>query len=396
LKWIKIKLRDVAPAASLRNVNIPSESKIWQLNLDKIESHTGCILEKVLMPLSQAGSSTHWFDERHVLYSKLRPYLNKVVLPDSLGLATTELVPLLPDPQKLDRKFLAYYLRSPNFVEWVDGQTDGAKMPRVSMKIFWEHEISLPSLEDQRQITAILEKADNLLKQSQLVEKDLNVLVQSKFLEMFILGKNYPNIALQEVCELITDGTHYTPEYAASGVIFLSARNVTSRSINWNKIKFIPESLHIELQKRVSPKFNDILLAKNGTTGMAAIVDRDCVFDIYVSLALLRASEKILPTYLLGALNSPICERQFSASLKGIGVQNLHLKEIRQTKIPMPPLELQSKFEQSIKLINKQRINAAVCREEQEKLFNSLLQKSFNGELEIKSSRAAIRENLDV
>jgi type I restriction enzyme S subunit len=164
-------------------------------------------------------------------------------------------------------------------------------------------------------------------------------------------------------------------------VIFLSAKNVTSGYINWDNIKFIPESLHHELHRRLSPKKNDVLLAKNGTTGVAAIVDRDCIFDIYVSLALLRAGPEVLPGYLLGAINSPVCSQQFSGALKGIGVPNLHLKEIRNTKVPKPPLVSQKTFTQRIEALEHQKVLHRSSLAELDALFASLQHRAFRGEL---------------
>ena len=150
---------------------------------------------------------------------------------------------------------------------------------------------------------------------------------------------------LEDVCEIITDGTHKTPEYCEDGgYIFLSSKDVTSRKINWNDVKHIPEKLHNELYARLAPKKDDILLAKNGTTGVAAIVDRDEVFDIYVSLALLRPKQSVFPKYLLYAVNSPVAKRQFNAGLKGIGVPNLHLSVIRKTEIDIPEIEEQKQI----------------------------------------------------
>lgn len=81
--------------------------------------------------------------------------------------------------------------------------------------------------------------------------------------------------------------------------------------------------MHEKLCKRLKPRKNDILLAKNGTTGVAAIVDRDEIFDVYVSLAVLRPLNVVYPKYLLYAINSPVVKRQFDAGLKGVGVPNL-------------------------------------------------------------------------
>ena len=98
---------------------------------------------------------------------------------------------------------------------------------------------------------------------------------------------------------------------------------------------YIPESLHNELYSRLSPRKKDILLAKNGTTGVAAIVDKDYTFDIYVTLALIRIVDyTINPNYLLSVISSSIIQEYFNSSLKGIGVPNLHLEHIRRTLVP--------------------------------------------------------------
>ena len=121
----------------------------------------------------------------------------------------------------------------------------------------------------------------------------------------FELPPNWEWSRLQTICYPITDGTHKTPIYSDSGYIFLSAKNITTGKIDWNDVMYIPKSLHDELYSRVSPKMNDILLAKNGTTGVAAIVDRECEFDIYVTLALLRVvNNNISSQYLLKIIAS--------------------------------------------------------------------------------------------
>lgn len=132
---------------------------------------------------------------------------------------------------------------------------------------------------------------------------------------------------LKEVCEKITDGTHQTPKYFDEGFVFLSSKNVTSGKIDWDNVKYIDERQHLEMHKRVAPRIGDILLAKNGTTGVAAIVDREVIFDIYVSLAFLRPLNTIYPEYLLKFINSPLAKKQFNKRLKGSGVPNLHLKK---------------------------------------------------------------------
>ena len=165
----------------------------------------------------------------------------------------------------------------------------------------------------------------------------------------FELPPNWEWSRLQTICYPITDGTHKTPIYSDSGYIFLSAKNITTGKIDWNDVMYIPKSLHDELYSRVSPKMNDILLAKNGTTGVAAIVDRECEFDIYVTLALLRVvNNNISSQYLLKIIASNTIQDYFKSSLKGIGVPNLHLENIRTTLIPIPPINEQKKIAEKI------------------------------------------------
>lgn len=161
----------------------------------------------------------------------------------------------------------------------------------------------------------------------------------------FELPKGWAWSRLQSITSILTDGTHKTPTYSEKGYTFLSSKNVTSGKIDWNNIMYIPETLHQELYTRLAPKIGDILLEKNGTTGVAAIVDREEVFDIYVSLALIRVVENIVdPTYVLRAIGSSYIQDYFNGSLKGIGVPNLHLEHIRKALIPIPPYAEQDRI----------------------------------------------------
>ena len=176
-------LREIAPPAPA--VTTPVGEKVWLLNLDQIEPHTGTLLSREYVERSGLGTSTHAFEDGNVLYSKLRPYLNKVILPDIAGYCTSELVPMRPNQAVVTREYLAAYLRSPSFLNWVSQQVDGAKMPRVSMKVLWEHCIELPTLDEQKRITAILDKADNLRRKRQETVWLADEFLRAVFIDMF-------------------------------------------------------------------------------------------------------------------------------------------------------------------------------------------------------------------
>lgn len=187
---------------------------------------------------------------------------------------------------------------------------------------------------------------------------------------------------LKEVCEKITDGTHQTPKYFDEGFVFLSSKNVTSGKIDWDNVKYIDERQHLEMHKRVAPRIGDILLAKNGTTGVAAIVDREVIFDIYVSLAFLRPLNTIYPEYLLKFINSPLAKKQFNKRLKGSGVPNLHLEEIREVEIPLPPLQEQQRIvailDEAFAAIDKAKANTEQNLKNVKELFERTKSEIFN------------------
>lgn len=151
------KMNNVAPICQYDG---SFEESVWLLNLDMVESQTGRIINYNIVSKDEIGGSVCTFDENNVLYSKLRPYLNKVVIPDGKGYATSELVPLRPDPKIINRIYLAYLLRSNEFVEMIKEKVAGAKMPRVSMSDFREFNVPVPLLELQNQFASFVQEID--------------------------------------------------------------------------------------------------------------------------------------------------------------------------------------------------------------------------------------------
>lgn len=147
--WKTEALKSVAPQKEYCGTVPTKCGKVWLLNLDMVAQQTGEIIKKTYVDSSEIGNSTIIFDSTNVLYSKLRPYLNKVALPDDIGFGTSELVPLKPKQDILNRVFLTYLLRSKPFVDYISIKVAGAKMPRVSMDILRDFPIILPMLEAQ-------------------------------------------------------------------------------------------------------------------------------------------------------------------------------------------------------------------------------------------------------
>jgi type I restriction enzyme S subunit len=278
-------------------------------------------------------------------YHQNKKYIS--IVKDGAGIGRITLLPakssvigtlqyLIPK-ENIDIKFLYYILSSFDFSRY----RNGATIPHIYFKEYSEESFLIPDKKEQKRVVKILDEVfENVAKAKENAEKNLKnskELFESYLQDIFrVENKDWEIKKLSEVCEKITDGTHQTPKYFNDGIIFLSSRNVTSGKINWEKIKYIDKKQHLEMHKRVAPKMDDILLAKNGTTGVAAMVDRDVIFDIYVSLALLRSKGAVFPSFLLYFINSPVAKKQFNKRLKGSGVPNLHLEEIREVLISFP------------------------------------------------------------
>lgn len=146
--WKTEQMGEVAPAINYKG---EFDDEVWLLNLDMVEAQTGRILDYLVVSEEEVGNSTCTFDTSNVLYSKLRPYLNKVVIPDRCGYATSELVPLQPVKTKINREYLAFMLRSDEFVNMINEKVAGAKMPRVPMGDFRKFDVPVPPMELQEQ-----------------------------------------------------------------------------------------------------------------------------------------------------------------------------------------------------------------------------------------------------
>ena len=375
--WTSAPLGDICPAKPIENPGLAPEEPVWQLNLDAIESNSGRVTSKLKAPVAQAGSSTHWFDKRHVLYSKLRPYLNKVVMPDETGIATTELIPLQPDSERLDKGYLAYYLRSEAFVNWVSGKTAGAKMPRVSMKDFRAHEIPLPPrLEEQKRIAAILDKADAIRRKRQQAIDLADEFLRSVFLEMFGTKRGQETDELGNLCKLIGGsslpaGEEYDGQKGGSLLVKVGDMNLVG---NEEVLSTSREWLGVDQGQSYCPAGAVIIPKRGGAIGTnkKRLLARPSLIDPNL-MGIAPVDERISSEFIFQWFRLFDLTRLISGS----AVPQLNKKDLVPLKIPIPkPAEL--------KAFSNSFFKAAALREIQKAasdvpLFEALSPASFQG-----------------
>ena len=161
----------------------------------------------------------------------------------------------------------------------------------------------------------------------------------------FEIPESWMWVRLGSVLNKLTDGTHSTPQYASSGVPFLSVKDMSSGVLDFSNCKYISETEHQELYARCNPEYGDLLLTKVGTTGIPVIVDTSEAFSLFVSVALLKFNQELIDNRFLRFLIwSPLVQAQAAENTRGVGNKNWVMRDIANTIIALPPLAEQKRI----------------------------------------------------
>lgn len=167
-----------SPKVKLKDTN----EDTWVLELEDIEKSTSKLLTKVFARERQFKSIKNEFPTGAVLYGKLRPYLDKVLIADSPGVCTTEINPISYFAN-IDAGYLRWYLKSPFFIAYADGSTHGMNLPRLGTDAARDALFAFPPLKEQACIVAKVDElmalCDKLEAQQQIRRKLQNKLRQS-------------------------------------------------------------------------------------------------------------------------------------------------------------------------------------------------------------------------
>jgi type I restriction enzyme S subunit len=192
---------------------------------------------------------------------------------------------------------------------------------------------------------------------------------------------------LEELCHQVTDGTHKTPNYQTSGVPFLSVKNVRPFLVRDADIKFISKEEQRLINSRCNPEKGDILYTKIGATfGYAAANKLDYAFSIFVSLALVKpVTPYFSSAFAELVLNSEVVFHQARERVSGIGTPDLHLVEIRDFRVPLPPIpeqkEIVRRVESLFALADRIEARFAEGQKRVNSIAQAILAKAFSGEL---------------
>jgi type I restriction enzyme, S subunit len=296
---------------------------------------------------------------------------------------------LRPNANVSDPKFLRYYFKTKSFkgaLSKISNQSvNQASFSAGKLK---QVNIPLPPLEEQKQIAAILDAADELRQKDKALIAKYDELTQSLFLDMF--GDTLQNPMgwekrnLETICSHIVDCPHSTPKYVEEVTEFPCIRTTELKngSIDWAKMKYLNTEAYSERIKRLKPVGGDIVYGREGSYGDAVIIPAGIKLSLGQRVMLFRPIYTIMNSQFMHAVvRSKGVYSQAQRVNAGSTVGHVNIKDIRKFNIIVPPLDLQNQFANRIQSIDSQKAKAQESLDKSEALLNSLLQKAFKGEL---------------
>lgn len=376
-------LATIAPAKPLDKEGCEQAETVWLLGLEHIAKDSGEIETKTRITPDRIPNSSFGFDDRHVLYSKLRPNLNKVVVPNEPGFATTELVPLCPDPEICDRNYLAAYLRSPRFVNWAVRKTAGAKMPRLSMSELWGHKLPVPDdIEQQRYIATILNKADDIRRKRRKAVELADEFLRSVFLDMF--GDPITNplqwpmkkFGDQSIGQLVRGKSRHRPRNAPELLGGPYPLIQTGDVANSNGYIKAWAQTYSELGLKQSRMWKEGTLCITIAANIAktGILRFDACFPD--SVVGFMAGEDVTAEYVQHWLS--FLQRALEAQAPESAQKNINLRILRDLEIPVPDHNLVESFSEIVGKVEKMRERFAAATDDAGALASSISDDFFN------------------
>lgn len=362
MNWPMVRLEKVAKIDRKGIDPSAIEAGTKYLGLEHIASG-GEIISAECVEEGQLASTKFRFEESHVLYGKLRPYLAKIALPDFSGICSTDILPIQPGPD-LDRRYLAFFLRQPHLVELASSRSTGVNLPRLSPKALAEFEVPLPALEEQLHVAAVLEKADAIRHKREQAMSMTDELVRAVFLDMFgdpvLNTKQMPTATLGDIIKVSSgngltakkmdpNGSH--PVYGGNGIN-----------------GFHSEYMFDEPQ---------IVIGRVGVYCGAVHVSEPKVWITDNALYVREYKRPVNQTYLAWALRFADLNQYAGRAAQPL----ISGSRVYPIEIVLPNDDMQNKFAAFVESQKKFEAKLLAAYDDAKSLFGSLSQRAFRGEL---------------
>ena len=296
--------------------------------------------------------------------------------------------------------FIKYVIQSKRYWDWVNIMSTRSGQPGINSNEYSSFIVQLPPLKEQEKIASILstvdEQIDNvdaLIEKNKELKKGLMQTLLTKGIghtkfkktEIGEIPEEWEVVKFKEITDILRCGVASTPTYVENGIPFLSAQNVNNEKLSLHKYNFISEDYHKQLTKNDKPQKGDILYSRVGANyGIAAVVDIDFEFSVYVSLTLIRMKSEYDSRFYKYLLNSTIIRKQADIGVfQGGGVPNLNVKVVEKFNVVVPSKYEQTRIATILSEVDEKIEEYENKKQKLEELKKGLMQQLLSGNIRV-------------
>ena len=303
------------------------------------------------------------------------------------------LVQIRPKHEVVDSSFLLRVLLWQLAPTRINQLMRGSTSQHLNVRDLRSMSVCLPPIEEQRRIAAILDKADAVRRKRQEAIRLTEELLRSQFLEMFgeLSDQDWQITTVEHIAANHKASIRTGPfgsqllhsEFVDEGIAVLGIDNAVQNQFSWTKSRFITEEKYKQLRRyTVCPE--DVIITIMGTCGRCAIIPANYPTAINTKhlCCITLDQTKCIPEFLHSYfLLHPQARQYLKKNAKGAIMDGLNMSIIKNLPIPLAPLNLQKKYKKLSNKINNIKKQSTEFNNSQTYLFNSLLQRAFQGEL---------------
>lgn len=399
--WIETKLGaaiDYGKAAKKELSQVNRDT--WILELEDIEKDSSKLIQRLLVADRPFKSTKNSFSKGDILYGKLRPYLNKVIIADTDGVCTTEIIPINGEPL-INNRFLFYWLKSESFLSYVNAVSYGVNMPRLGTSDGLAAPFILPPLAEQK---VIADKLDSLLAQVDNIKTRLDALptiikrFKQSVLSAAVSGRltedwreakglewKWRELLLSDITSSVTYGYTASSTQNEVGPRMLRITDIQDGRVDWDNVPYC--EIDEDRKDTYLLQKGDLVFARTGATVGKSFLIRDTPPDAVFASYLIRVRCNVGNSieYLSYFFQSNNYWRQITEFSAGIGQPNVNGTKLKNLAIPLPPLEEQTEIVRRVEQLFayadqiEQQVKNAQSRVNN--LTQAILAKAFRGEL---------------